>query len=77
MPKPNAAAAYLALSPLGAAIASSPQFETWLSDQTIEGFAAKGQILALLANFLASPAGQALESALIRMVLSMLNASAA
>ena len=67
------------LSPLGAAIAASPQFAAFAAAHAGPPTAAgkSHPLLDALATFLASPAGQALEAALINMILSALTPKAA
>jgi hypothetical protein len=64
----------LRLSPRAAAIAASPQFEAWCANlaPTAGKSAGAHPLLDALAALLASPAGQALEAALINMILSLL-----
>jgi len=77
--KTAAPTAETGLTPLGAAIAASPQFRDWVkaNPHPAPTAAASHPLLAALAAFLASPAGQALEAALINMILSLLTPKAA
>lgn len=60
------------LSPLTAAIAASPHFRALLNTRTISPLASSHPLLDALITFMSSPAGQALEAALIQMILSAL-----
>lgn len=80
MPEPSIAVRPLVetpLSPLAAAIAASPQWLAYLKEHpsTTNTAAGSHPLLAALAAFMASPQGQALEAALISMLLKLLPAA--
>lgn len=71
---PTVPLAELGLSPLAAAVAASPQWAAYLKTLPPQPERTPGShpLLDALAAFLASPAGQALEAALINMLIQML-----
>ena len=70
--EPTPAPYETAISPLAAAISATPQFADFCKKNPPKGATSGGShpLLLALAAFLASPAGQALEQALIAMLLN-------
>jgi hypothetical protein len=73
-PQPAPLSTEVQISPLTAAIAASPQFKDFCAANPPRGDLSRTgrPFLEALIAFMASPAGQALEAALIQMILSML-----